>query len=86
MTAMADDRPPSVWEDLLEIFYAPRAVFERRRETPAFGLALIVFTVLVVGLSFAFRGAMEPVFDAEYADRNGSDTWLMVDVMLIMRP
>jgi len=60
------DRPPSVWEDLLEIFYAPTAVFERRRETPAFGLALIVFMVLLVGLSFAFRGMMEPVFDVEF--------------------
>jgi len=57
---------PSLWEDLLEIFYAPSAVFERRRETPAFGLALIVFMVLIVGLSFAFRGLMEPVFDVEF--------------------
>jgi hypothetical protein len=60
------ERPPSVWEDLLEIFYAPTAVFARRRETPAFGLALIVFMVLLVGLSFAFRGTMEPVFDVEF--------------------
>jgi len=60
------ERPPSVWEDLLEIFYAPTAVFERRRETPAFGLALIVFVVLLVGLSFVFRGMMEPVFDIEF--------------------
>lgn len=67
MTSTTVDRPPSVWEDLLEIFYAPRAVFERRRETPAFGLALIIFAVLVVGLSFAFRRMMEPVFDMEYA-------------------
>jgi uncharacterized protein YneF (UPF0154 family) len=54
-----------VWEDLLELFYAPTAVFERRRETPAFGLALIIFTVLFVALAFAFRGTMEPVFDVE---------------------
>ncbi len=60
------ERPPSVWEDLLELFYAPTAVFERRRDTPAFGLALIVFTVIIVGLSFAFRGMMEPLFDAEF--------------------
>lgn len=60
------ERPPSLWEDLLELFYAPTAVFERRRETPAFGLALIVFTVAIVGLSFAFKGMMEPVFDAEF--------------------
>jgi hypothetical protein len=62
----AVERPPSVWEDLLELFYAPTAVFERRRETPAFGLALVIFTVLIVGLSFAFRGMMEPVFDVEF--------------------
>jgi Yip1 domain len=67
MTAPAPaERPPSVWEDLLEIFYAPTAVFERRRETPAFAIALIVFVVLIVGLSFAFRGLMEPIFDIEF--------------------
>jgi hypothetical protein len=60
------ERPPSVWEDLLEIFYAPATVFARRRDTPAFGLALIVFAVLVLGLSFAFKGMMEPVLDAEW--------------------
>ena len=57
---------PSVWEDLLEIFYAPATVFARRRDTPAFGLALIVFAVLVLGLSFGFRGMMEPIMDAEW--------------------
>jgi hypothetical protein len=65
-TPQSAERTPSVWEDLLEIFYAPKAVFERRRDTPAFGLALIVFAVLIVGLSFAFKGMMEPVFEAEY--------------------
>jgi hypothetical protein len=59
-------RLPSVWEDLLEIFYAPTAVFERRRETPAFGLALIILVVLMVLLTLAFKGLMEPVFDAEF--------------------
>ena len=60
------ERPPSVWEDLLEIFYAPRTVFERRRETPAFGLALIIFVVVTVLLSLAFKDIMNPVFDAEF--------------------
>ncbi len=59
------ERPPSLWEDLLEIFYAPRAVFERRRETPAFGLALVVFAVLMIGLAVAFQSITEPVIDAE---------------------
>jgi len=65
-TPAKTERAPSVWEDLLEIFYAPSAVFERRRETPAFGLALIVFVILVVVLTLAFRGLMEPVFDVEF--------------------
>jgi hypothetical protein len=55
-----------VWEDLLEIFYAPTAVFQRRRETPAFALALVIFFVAIVVLSFAFQSLTEPVFDAEF--------------------
>lgn len=66
MTAsVSPERPPSLWEDLLEIFYAPTAVFTRRRETPAFGLALVLFVLVMFGLTFAFRGLMEPLFDVE---------------------
>jgi hypothetical protein len=65
-SSVPKERPPSVWEDLLEIFYAPVTVFERRRDTPAFGLALIIFAVLVLGLGFAFKGMMEPIMDAEW--------------------
>lgn len=60
------EAPPSVFEDLFEIFYAPRKVFERRRETPAFGVALLVFVGLLVGLTLAFKGLSEPVIDAEF--------------------
>lgn len=64
-TPVRAERPPSLWEDLLEIFYAPTAVFERRRETPAFGLALLVFAVVGVGLFFAFKDVMGPMMDAD---------------------
>lgn len=64
-TSVPTERPPSVWEDLLEIFYAPTAVFQRRRETPAFGLALLIFVLVGVGLFFAFKGVMEPMMDAD---------------------
>jgi hypothetical protein len=60
------ERPPSVFEDILEIFYAPATVFARRRETPAFFLALLIFAVLVLGLTIAFKGMMEPIFNAEF--------------------
>ncbi len=63
---VSPERPPSLWEDLLEIFYAPTAVFTRRRETPAFGLALLVLVLVMFGLTLAFRGIMEPLFDIEW--------------------
>jgi Yip1 domain len=67
MTATAPkERPPSVFEDLLEIFYAPTAVFRRRRDTPAFFLALLIYGALIIGLTLAFKGMMEPIFDAEF--------------------
>lgn len=66
MTIPTTEAAPSVWEDLFEIFFAPTAVFERRRETPAFGMALMIFLVLVLGLSLAFRSTMQPIFDAEF--------------------
>lgn len=64
---LSAERPPSLWEDLLEIFYAPTAVFTRRRETPAFGLALLVLVLVMFGLTLAFRGIMEPLFDIEWS-------------------
>lgn len=66
MTAPAAVKQPSLWEDLLEIFYAPKAVFERRRETPAFGLALLVLVILAVVLTVAFASLTEPIFSAEF--------------------
>jgi hypothetical protein len=58
--------PASVpfWEDLLEIFYAPRAVFERRKNS-GFGLPLLVLFVVGTGLFFVGRSALEPVYDGE---------------------
>jgi hypothetical protein len=55
----------SLWEDFVDIFYAPSQVFARRREG-RFGLALLVLTVLAAVLFFAFRSAYEPVFDAQF--------------------
>jgi hypothetical protein len=65
-TDPAPAKPAPIWEDFLEIFYAPGAVFERRKAS-GFGIPLLI---LVVGLTAAFyagRTAMEPIFDAEFA-------------------
>ncbi len=60
--------PPkaSVWEDLVDIWYAPSTVFQRR-ENGNFGIALVVLTVVVTALFFASRGALAPIFDAQMA-------------------
>lgn len=52
----------SVFEDFLDIFYAPSQVFERRRDGQ-FGLALFILVLIMVALYFAFRGVMEPLYD-----------------------
>lgn len=64
MTTTAPEAPVAFWEDVLEIFYAPRAVFERRKNS-GFGLPLLVLVVVFSGMFFAGRSAMEPVMDAE---------------------
>ena len=53
----------SLWEDLIDIFYAPSQVYDRRRDG-RFGLALvavILLSALFVGL---FWGAIQPMFEA----------------------
>ncbi len=56
----------SVWEDFLDIFYAPAQVF-RRRENGNFWIPLLVVTVLMALLVFANRNIMEPIFSTEFA-------------------
>ncbi|HVB32466.1 MAG TPA: YIP1 family protein [Gemmatimonadaceae bacterium] len=69
--AMHPDAPPavqdktSVWEDFLDIFYAPSQVFGRRANGN-FWIPLLVVTVLLALLGFANRHVVEPIFDAEF--------------------
>ena len=64
MTAPTTDAPIPFWEDLLEIFYAPRAVFERRNSAGFWlpWLALVVALLII----FAFgRSLVNPIIEAE---------------------
>ena len=63
--------PAGIWEDFVDIFYAPSAVFDRRR-AGKFGLALLIITVLSVVIYFATKGGMEAVMDAEF-DRRAAE-------------
>ncbi len=51
-----------VWEDFIDIFYAPSTVFARRRDG-RFGLALLIYVVLTSALFVASRPMMQPMFD-----------------------
>lgn len=50
--------------DLAEIFYAPRAVFARRRDGK-FGLAYVGLLILGVAIFYATRSLVQPIIDAE---------------------
>jgi hypothetical protein len=67
--ATVQDAPPqgqaSLWEDFVDIFYAPTEVYERRRYA-GFGLVLLILTVLFAALFFASQGPLEAAYMAEF--------------------
>lgn len=62
----APETKSALWEDILEIFYAPTQVFARR-EGRGYGLPWLVLVVLTAVLFYATKGALQPIFDAESA-------------------
>ena len=54
----------SVWEDFLDIFYAPRSVFARR-ESGSFWIPLIVVTLALGVLYVVNAGVWDPIMNAE---------------------
>lgn len=66
MTDAVSEQPqdkPSLG-DLAEIFYAPRAVFARRRDG-SFGMPYAALVILGVAIYFATRSLIQPVIDAQ---------------------
>ena len=55
----------AIWEDFIDIFYAPSSVF-LRRENGNFFIPLVVITILCGALFFLNSGALQPMFDAEF--------------------
>jgi len=58
----------SLWEDFVDIFYAPSSVFARRTDGK-FGKPLLFLVVVCAILAFLTKNAMQPVMDAEFARR-----------------
>ncbi len=63
-TAVKPDEPGL--SDLVEIYYAPKAVFARRAEGAEFGVALVVLAIAMTAIYYATLSAMQPVMDAEW--------------------
>lgn len=61
----------SVWEDFVDIFTSPSAVFERRRDGQ-FGMALAILAVLTGILAFALHNGLAPVMDAVIAKQQAA--------------
>jgi hypothetical protein len=57
--------PAAIWEDFIDIFYAPSSVF-RRRENGNFFIPLAVITLVCAVLFYLNSGALQPMFDAEF--------------------
>jgi hypothetical protein len=54
----------AVWEDFLDIFYAPSSVFARR-ENGSFWIPMLVVAVVLGALFFVNSRVMDPIFQAE---------------------
>ncbi|HET9634468.1 MAG TPA: YIP1 family protein [Gemmatimonadaceae bacterium] len=62
----------SLWEDFVDIFYNPSAVFARRANGE-WGKPLLLLVVTATVLYFLTKNAMQPIMDAEFA-RRGAET------------
>lgn len=64
----APAKPASLWEDFIDIFFAPAAVFARRR-LASFWPPMLVYAVFSAALFLVARPAMQPVFDQMQAQQ-----------------
>jgi hypothetical protein len=55
----------SVWEDFIDIFYAPSQVFARRAVHGSVWIPLLVVTVAMSALIYVNSGVLEPMLSAE---------------------
>jgi hypothetical protein len=60
-----------LWEDFVDIFYAPSSVFARRSEGK-FGVALLLLVIVGAVLVFLTKNAMQPVMDSEFARQSAA--------------
>jgi len=61
----------SLWEDFVDIFYAPSSVFARRANGQ-WGMPLLFIVIVTTVLYFLTKGAMQPIMDAEFARQSAA--------------
>jgi hypothetical protein len=66
VTATVPTERASVWEDFIDIFYAPSQVFARRAATGSVWVPLLVVTVAMSALIYVNSGLLEPMLSAEF--------------------
>ena len=66
--AVKDEEPgrAGLWEDFVDIFYAPSSVFARRSDGK-FGMPLLFLVLVGTVLFFLTKNATQPIMDAEFA-------------------
>ncbi|MGH7622570.1 MAG: Yip1 family protein, partial [Gemmatimonadaceae bacterium] len=62
----APAKPPSFWEDVIDIFFQPADVF-RRRQTKSMWPPLLFVAIAIGVISYFTFAAMQPIIDAEFA-------------------
>jgi len=69
--AVKDEEPggAGLWEDFVDIFYAPSSVFARRSDGK-FGMPLLFLVLVGTVLFFLTKNATQPIMDAEFARRS----------------
>lgn len=55
----------SLVEDIIDVFYMPAAVFARRRG--GFGVAMLIYIAVMVGILYAARPVFQPMVDRQIA-------------------
>lgn len=71
--AVKDEEPgrAGLWEDFVDIFYAPSSVFARRSEGK-FGMPLLFLVLVGTVLFFLTKNATQPIMDAEFARQSAA--------------
>ena len=71
--AIKDEEPgrAGLWEDFVDIFYAPSSVFARRSDGQ-FGMPLLFLVLVGTVLFFLTKNATQPIMDAEFTRRTAA--------------